>query len=63
MALVEGLYFIEVTASTEDESLICTGRDSIYVSINPHPFPEFDVDKKVVVLQLKFNSQIKQPLL
>lgn len=46
MALAEGLYFIEVTAATEDESLICTGRDSIYVSINSHPFPDFEIDKK-----------------
>lgn len=46
MTLVEGLYFIEVTASTIDGNLICKGYDSIYVSINPTPVPDFDVDKK-----------------
>jgi len=46
MALAQGLYTIEVTASTEDGSLICTGRDSIFVSINPYPVPDFDVDHK-----------------
>lgn len=46
MALVEGIYFVEITASTEDELLTCTGRDSIYVSINPYPIPDFDLDKK-----------------
>lgn len=46
MALVEGLYTIEVTATAENGSLICTGRDSIFVSINPYPVPDFDVDIK-----------------
>jgi gliding motility-associated-like protein len=46
MALVEGLYFVEVTASTIDGNLICKGWDSIFVSINPHPVPDFDLDKK-----------------
>jgi len=59
MALVEGLYYIEVTASTEDQSLICTGRDSIYVSINSHPLPEFDVDKKggCAPIKVQFTNQ------
>jgi len=46
MALVQGLYFVEVTATTLDGSLICKGNDSIFVSINPHPLPDFDLDNK-----------------
>lgn len=63
MALAEGLYFIEVTASTEDGSLVCTGRDSIYVSINPHPFPDFDIDKKDACAPVKVQfSNLTSPL-
>lgn len=59
MALVEGLYFIEITASTEDQTLICTGKDSIYVSINPYPIPEFDADIKTgcAPVKIQFTNQ------
>lgn len=44
IATVEGLYFIQITAMTQDQTLICTGADSIFVSVNYHPLPDFDVD-------------------
>ncbi len=58
MTLVEGLYSITITAETLDGSLICTGSDSIYVSVNPHPMPDFDVDKKggCAPLNLQFEN-------
>lgn len=58
MALAEGLYTIEVTASTIDGELTCTGRDSIYVSINPYPVPDFSVDKQegCAPLNLQFTN-------
>ncbi len=58
MTLVEGLYYVEVTATTVAGNLICTGNDSIYVSINPHPIPDFDVNKKesCAPLDLQFTN-------
>jgi len=58
MSLVEGLYSITITAETLDGTLICTGSDSIYVSVNPHPMPDFDVDKKAgcAPLNLQFEN-------
>ncbi|HQQ20432.1 MAG TPA: proprotein convertase P-domain-containing protein, partial [Bacteroidales bacterium] len=46
IAMVEGLYYIQITAMTQDQSLICTGSDSVYVSVNYHPLPDFDVDNR-----------------
>jgi len=44
MAVMEGMYSIEITAEAIGSELICKGKDSIYVSINPTPKPEFEVD-------------------
>lgn len=44
MAVMEGMYSIEITAQAIGADLICKGQDSIYVSINPTPVPEFEVD-------------------
>lgn len=59
MALVEGLYTIEVTATAANGNLICTGRDSIYVSINPFPVPDFEADhtEGCAPLKIQFTNK------
>lgn len=46
MAVMEGWYSIEITAEAVGSELICKGQDSIYVSINPTPEPDFVVDSE-----------------
>lgn len=59
MALVEGWYLIEITATAEGSDLICTGKDSIYVSINDHPLPDFYTDpvEGCAPMEIQFTNE------
>lgn len=58
MVLTEGEYYVRITTVNEDSTLICTGSDTVYVSVNPQPVPEFevDVDEGCAPLKVQFTD-------
>lgn len=58
MTLIEGWYSIEITAQAIGSDLICKGNDSIFVSINPTPVPDFEANElnACAPMNLKFTN-------